>query len=421
MAGGLNCLLKNSRAELAPRGSEKMHQLIGITGSSFIGIDPFHPRSWSGSSRRFFLECNQRGLLNRALGVEVSFPVKCWYMVRNYSPERSRWSWKRLSDSGYRDSLTRVIQAKIEQTDYSYDFLQLGALYDVPRIVNGRSACYSYNDGNLAIALQSPYFPSGISRAQIERTLEYEREVNRGLDIIFTMSEYLRRSFIADFGIVPQKVISIGAGINIDMPTIEEHKDYSKASILFIGVDFARKGGYDVLKAFRRLRQSLPQATLHVVGPSKPPHNLAGMAGAIWHGFLDKSNEADALELDRLFREATLFVMPSLYEPFGIAPLEAMSHQIPCVTSSAWALPEIAPDHICGRLVDPGNHEQLAEVLIELLRDPTLLKRYGEAGREHVKEKYTWAKVVERLHAILAARNCEATLVPNNNFAQLSE
>ena len=263
------------------------------------------------------------------------------------------------------------------------------------------------------MALQSPYFPSGISTVQIERTLEYEREVNRGLDMIFTMSEYLRQSFVADFGIVPGKVMCIGAGINLDLPTIEEHKDYSKASILFIGVDFARKGGYDVLKAFRSLRHRLPQATLHVVGPPKPPPEVAGEAGAIWHGFLDKNNEADALVFDRLLREATLFVMPSLYEPFGIAPLEAMSHQIPCVTSNAWALPEIVPDRICGRLVEPGNHEQLAQVLIELLRDPALLKRYGEAGREHVKGNYTWAKVVERLHAILAVKHWEANFFAN--------
>jgi glycosyltransferase involved in cell wall biosynthesis len=217
------------------------------------------------------------------------------------------------------------------------------------------------------------------------------------------MSEFLRRSFITDYGINPAKVVCIGAGINVDLPSIEWAKDYSKASILFIGVNFARKGGYDVLKAFRIVRDRIPHATLHIVGPHDRRADVAEMDGMVWHGFLDKDNETDARTLARLLREATVFAMPSLYEPFGIAPLEAMAYGIPCVSSNAWALPEIVPDRICGRLVEPGDHEQLAEVLTEMLRDPALLEQYGRAGRKHVEGNYTWPKVVERLSASLSA------------------
>lgn len=388
-----------------------MRELVGIIGSSLIGTDPFHPRAWSGISRRFFLECAHRGLLHRAFGVEVSYPKKCWFVLRNYSSDRRRWVWKRLSDPGYRSSLTQVIQRHLEERDYECDFLQLGALYDVPRLVMGRAACYSYNDGNLPMGLQSPYFPAGISRTQIERALAYEREVNAGLDVIFTMSEYLRRSFIIDLGVAPEKVVCIGAGINLDMPPEHEPKDYSKCSILFVGIVFDRKGGYDLLKAFRIVRERLPQAQLHIVGPRRRPVGVSDTGGTVWHGFLDKSNRPEAEKLASLFREATLFVMPSLYEPFGIAPLEAMSHSIPCVTSNGWALPEIVPDRVCGRLVEPGNHEQLAEVITELLRNPVLLREYGQAGRRHVVARYTWVKVVERLRTALLARERKAELL----------
>lgn len=381
-----------------------MRELVGVIGSSMVGVDPFHPQAWSGSSRWFFRECEKQGLLKRAFGVETALPLKCWYALRNYSADRSRWVWKRLSDVGYRNSLTKLIEKRLDESDFDCDFLQLGALFDLPGIVNGRSACYSYNDGNTAMALRSPNFPSGISRARIDKTLEYEREVNAGLEMIFTMSEFLRRSFIDDYGIDPAKVVCIGAGINLDLPAIEPSKDYSKASILFIGVNFARKGGYDVLKAFKIVRERFPHATLHIVGPRERCADATETDGTIWHGFLDKNNEEHARTLTSLLREATVFAMPSLYEPFGIAPMEAMAYEIPCVTSNAWALPEIVPDRICGRLVQPGNHEQLAEVLTELLSNPTLLKQYGQAGRKHVASKYTWPKVVERLHASLSAR-----------------
>ena len=62
------------------------------------------------------------------------------------------------------------------------------------------------------------------------------------------MSEYLRRSFINNYGISAEKVVSIGAGINLDrLPEIDTEKDYSVGNVLFIGVDFERKGGNEVL------------------------------------------------------------------------------------------------------------------------------------------------------------------------------
>jgi starch synthase len=121
------------------------------------------------------------------------------------------------------------------------------------------------------------------------------------------------------------------------------------------------------------VREKMPQATLNIVGPREVIKDLPDLPGLFWHGYLDKSQPDDMMKLGKLLREASLFVMPSLYEPFGIAPLEAMAYEIPCVVSDAWALPEIVPDGICGRLVRPGDHEQLADVLLELLSDHSLL------------------------------------------------
>jgi len=375
-----------------------MKKIVGITGSSMIGIDPYHPRSWSGSSRRFFLECNARGILERAFGVEVSKPVKYFYALKNYSPDRNKLITQYLMDPGYRRSLTRLIRQQLTGDDAEHDVLQLGALYDVPSLIRCRTRCYSYNDGNFAMSVHSPYFPKGIRASRIEQTLAYEREVNSGLDIIFTMSGFLRQSFIDDYGMLPDKVISIGAGINLDaMPEPAESKDYANENILFIGVDFARKGGFELIKAFRVVRERMPNALLHIIGPHRKIAGVSEAPGVVWHGFLDKNNPNDDARLKSIFAQSSLFVMPSLYEPFGIAPLEAMAHEVSCIVTNAWALPEIVPENICGRLVAPGDWEELAEQIIDLLRNPSKLAQYGRAGRVHVAENYTWNKVVNRL------------------------
>ena len=69
------------------------------------------------------------------------------------------------SDPGYRLALTNLIQKQLQESYYGLDFLQLGAIYDVPSIVRGRTACYSYNDGNFAMSCQSPHFPKGIRKS----------------------------------------------------------------------------------------------------------------------------------------------------------------------------------------------------------------------------------------------------------------
>lgn len=380
-----------------------MRQLVGVLGSGLIGTDPFDFRCWSGISRRLFLECQDRGLLRRAFGVEVGKLSKAWFAFKNLSTGREKWRTQFYSDPGYRSALTKRIEKELTEQDYGCDLLQLGAMYDTPDVVKGRTACYSYNDGNFSMLLHSPYFPRGIAKSKIEATLRYEADVNKRLDKVLTMSEYLRQSFINDYGVNPDKAVCIGAGINLDeLPDIDENKDYSNGTILFIGIEFERKGGYHLLEAFKVVRQNIPNATLHVVGPKNVAPGCENLPGLVWHGYLSKYSHAEMAELSMLFRNAALFVMPSLYEPFGIAPLEAMAHGIPCVVSRAWALPEIVPDGVCGALVEPGDSEELSSAIIDLLKDPQRLSRYGAASRHHVETKYTWPAVVERLRLCMS-------------------
>jgi len=379
-----------------------MNQLVGIIGSGLIGIDPFDSKSWSGISKRFFLECQSQDILSRAFGVEVSKPVKYLLALKNFSSDRRKLIRQYYMDPCYLNALTELIRKQLTEEDMKSDILQIGGMYDVPTLVKKRTKCYSYNDGNFASSVNTRYFPKGISTSKIDNTLRYERDVNHGLDMIFTMSEYLRVSFINDYDIPPERVVSIGAGINLDrLPDCAEQKDYTNGNILFIGVDFARKGGFELVKAFKVVRERIPAATLHIVGPRNRIAGVSDLAGVVWHGYLDKYKAGDMAKLNSLFLNASLFVMPSLYEPFGIAPLEALAYEIPCVVSNAWALPEIVPENVCGRLVPPGNWEEMAEVLIPLLKDPSMLERFGKAGRMHVENTFTWENVVVRLKAVL--------------------
>jgi len=368
-----------------------------------IGTDPYDPRSWSGSSRYFFRECDAQGVLNRAFGVELGPVQRLPFLLRNITLDRQLWRHRLYLDTGYYDALSQAIASRIAPLDLEGGLLQIGGIFHLRPLLPGLATIYSYHDGNLAQACKSPYFPAGITADRIARAVDYERRVYDSVDHIFTMSRYLKASFIEDFGVPESKVTVIGAGVNVEGIPEVTSRDFGAQQILFVGIDFHRKGGSEVLLAFRQVRRALPKAQLHIVGPSTLDIPVELRDGVTMHGFIAKNQPEGRARMEALLRAASLFVMPSLYEPFGIAPLEAMLYGVPCVLSEAGAFPEMVTPGVHGDLVPPRNPDRLAEVMIHLLGDPDALERMGAAGRVQVLRDFTWPAVVRKLRATLGA------------------
>jgi len=116
----------------------------------------------------------------------------------------------------------------------------------------------------------------------------------------------------------------------------------------------------------------------------------------------------------QLYSEASVFVCPSIYEPFGIINLEAMACETPVVASAVGGILEVVVDGETGLLVDPAPVEEpsgepavpeafrnaLAERIHSLLQDPGRAARLGWAGRRRVEENFGWAAIAARLHGV---------------------
>jgi len=125
-------------------------------------------------------------------------------------------------------------------------------------------------------------------------------------------------------------------------------------NILFVGIDWKRKGGPVLLEAFRRVRHAHPEATLTIVGRS-PEVTQPGV---------EVVGRLPLIEVARYYRSASIFCLPTLNEPFGLVLLEAFSYGLPIVATRIGAIPEIVEDGESGYLVGPQNTDELADRLI---------------------------------------------------------
>lgn len=372
--------------------SEHGRRLVVVSGGG-VGQDPFDERSWSGSTHRFMNELRRRGLLHSVVPAKPAPLSYGTALARTFAHDRGLWHHRLYRDIGYRRGLTAAAARGLTNVAPEHPVLQLGAYYDVASVADGRD-CYGYFDGTVGAWAHDEGSLAPDARRRYGPLMAYEAAACRGMRAVFTMSEHLRQSMIRDYGVEPDRAVVAGAGINEDeVPPIDPDKNYGSREILFIGRDFQRKGGPDLLEALALVGRHLSGVTLHVVGPVDPPVPDGLRAGVVLHGPVDKRTGV----LADLMRRSSLLVLPSRYEPFGIAPLEAMAWGIPAVVTERWALRECVDPGVTGAWVRPRDPGGLSDVLIDLLSDPARLALMGRAARASVVHRFTWASVVSRM------------------------
>ncbi len=101
-------------------------------------------------------------------------------------------------------------------------------------------------------------------------------------------------------------------------------------------------------------------------------------------------------EMPGAYAAIDIFTMPSRYETFGVAALEASSMEKPLIVSERWGMKEVLINNESGIFTPPGDAERLAELIIQLANDGVLRKKLGRSGREFVKGKYEFESIMNR-------------------------
>ncbi|MEO8050182.1 MAG: glycosyltransferase [Acidobacteriota bacterium] len=180
--------------------------------------------------------------------------------------------------------------------------------------------------------------------------------------------------------------------------------------ILCVGRLAPAKGHHILLAAIKQLvRQGRTSLRLRLVGdgPARPSLEHAIREFDLGnHVRLEGSCNQDRVR--EMYRETDVFALTSFAEGVPVVLMEAMAMEIPCLATWITGVPELIRHGVDGWLVAPGDAEQAAQALADLMDQPELRQRLGKSGRARVMEKYDLERNVVRLAEIFQRRLASA-------------
>jgi glycosyltransferase involved in cell wall biosynthesis len=231
----------------------------------------------------------------------------------------------------------------------------------------------------------------------------------RRSDCILTVSEASKRDILHFFDVPPEKIVVVYNAIDEhfwetpaeeDVARVRERYQLDHEFVLYVGNIKPHKNLVRLIEAFAEFRRGgFESVKLLIIGDEIS--KLPALRRAVHRHKLHKHVRFLGYLPDRtlaiLYRLATVFVFPSLYEGFGLPPLEAMASGTPVVTSNVSSLPEVAGD--AAMLVDPYDVDSIVEGLRRVVTDRALAGELRRRGLERARE-FSWARSVEKTRQV---------------------
>ena len=227
---------------------------------------------------------------------------------------------------------------------------------------------------------------------------DIERRGMHGALKVITVSQLTKNTVVSRYGVPPDRVEVVYNGVEMEPKQVGMTGIRSRDKIvLYFGRITFQKGPEYFIAAARRVLDYMGDVKFVVAGSGDMARRMIEMAAelgighkVLFTGFLRGA------DISRVFQLADVYVMPSVSEPFGIAPLEAMSHDVPVLISKTSGVSEVLSHAL---KVDFWNIDDMADKIIAILRHPPLSQTLREHGSFEVR-KLTWDGAAQRCEQV---------------------
>lgn len=356
---------------------------------------PLTERDWSGTPHALVTAFRAQGVEAVELGYDIPGPLRAAvHLVSRLStadPTAAERSPLKVSlrERALRRGLERVapVDAIVAIGTDCFRIGRLGVTVPVA----------TYDDASLSRMWAHPdsdIRQAGFRETDVARWISIQRDSQRAATVACVSTRWAARGLVERDGMPPERIAVVGMGHRPrDLGSAGAPHPGDPPTFLFIGVDWRRKNGDAVLRAFRRVRVAYPDAVLHLVGA----HDRVDEDGVIDHGLLAREDPRAQEELDDVLRRATAFVLPSTFEPSGIAYLEAASAGLPVIATTEGGAGEMLGE--AAITVAPGDDDAILRAMLMLCR-PGEAARRGALAREAARGS-SWDHVAARILAAL--------------------
>ncbi len=215
-------------------------------------------------------------------------------------------------------------------------------------------------------------------------------------DHVICISEATRVDLIRLFGVAPDKisVVHLGCEVFNESPSLKQNSDHSRPYLLYVGLRDGYKNFNGFLCAVASSHRLLREFDVLAFGGGAFTHAEKVLMREL--GFSStqvQHRSGDDASLSRAYRHATAFVYPSLYEGFGLPPLEAMAQSCPVVSSNTSSMPEVIGS--AAEYFDPTDLDQLSSAIEKVVFDADRRAELIDLGRQRVAD-FTWAQCAKK-------------------------
>lgn len=366
------------------------YQMTGeITGTDRVAFNVLRHLQKLDAQNEYVVICREHSTYIPGIIAASNFKVR-------FAEDRTEPRAFRMVSRVYR-LLKRIL---LERPDLYFSFHNLSAplIKSCPTIVS--------NLDIIPVVFPDLYYDHPVQRYLHLMLIQRATRVG---DRFISISEFSKDQLVRRFGVDPSKVLVVYLGIEEKFARIEEDRVLRKLKekyglpsryILTMGSTEPRKNLVAAVKAYSRFPQKLRQEVgLVVIGRpwrgraispflSTLPLTEAEAGGIVLLGYVEDD------DLPGLYSAADVFLYPSLYEGFGLPPLEAMACGTPVVCSNTTSLPEVIGE--AGILVDPNDPGAMAEQLVRLLTDRSAREALAAKGLAHAK-RFSWEETTQRV------------------------
>ena len=183
----------------------------------------------------------------------------------------------------------------------------------------------------------------------------------------------------------------------VDVDTFKKDATQKANMLLFIGMFRVGKGILDILKIAELLKTNHPKVKIVLIGHGPLRTTVERRISKKNLFNIEVREYLSHPDIAQLYRQASIFILPSYYESMPNTILEAMATELPVVSSNVYGIPELVTEGVTGYMITPGDREGFYRRIVELTEDAKKQKRFGEMARRKVLERFTWPAITQNI------------------------